>query len=216
LELAKKLGEQGANICILARHPEQLEAAKQEIEKVSLAGSKVSALTVDVTDSAQIKAAVGKLIENAGVPDMLINSAGVIFPGEFQQQDPDLFRKTLDINFFGSVNVIWSLLPGMTARGSGKIINIGSLLSFVGIYGYTAYCASKYALRGFSDALRTEMRFNGIQVHLVLPTDTQTPQLEFEQKHKPERAKAFYKLLGARPPMGADMARAAKQTIGKK
>jgi 3-dehydrosphinganine reductase len=77
----------------------------------------------------------------------------------------------------------------MIKRGSGHIVNISSIAGFLGVYGYTAYGASKYAVRGFSDVLRAEMKPLGIQVSVVFPPDTDTPQLAYENQFKPPETK---------------------------
>jgi 3-dehydrosphinganine reductase len=74
----------------------------------------------------------------------------------------------------------------MAKRKSGYIVNISSIAGFIGAYGYSAYGASKYAVRGFSDVIRAELKPYGIGVSVVFPPDTDTPQFEFENKHKPE------------------------------
>jgi len=91
----------------------------------------------------------------------------------------------MDVNYFGTVNVLKILLPEMQQRHSGTIVNISSVAGFIGVYGYSAYGASKYAVRGLTDVLRAELKPYNIQVSIVFPPDTQTPQLEYETQFKP-------------------------------
>jgi 3-dehydrosphinganine reductase len=91
----------------------------------------------------------------------------------------------MDVNYFGTVNVLKILVPEMQKRKSGTIVNISSIAGFIGVYGYTAYGASKYAVAGFTDALRSELKPYNIHVSVVFPPDTDTPQLEYEDQFKP-------------------------------
>jgi 3-dehydrosphinganine reductase len=77
------------------------------------------------------------------------------------------------------------LLPEIQQRHSGNIVNVSSIAGFIGVYGYSAYGASKYAIRGLSDVLRSELKPYNVKVSVVFPPDTQTPQLEYESKIKP-------------------------------
>jgi 3-dehydrosphinganine reductase len=97
----------------------------------------------------------------------------------------------MEVNYFGTVYVTKEIIPEMLKRGSGYIVNISSVAGFIGTFGYTAYGASKFAVRGFSDALRSEMKLHGIGVSIVFPPDTQTPQLEYESSIKPLETKAL-------------------------
>jgi 3-dehydrosphinganine reductase len=92
----------------------------------------------------------------------------------------------MDINYFGIVNMTKSVLTEMMKRRSGHIVNISSVSGFLGIYGYTAYSGSKFAVRGFSDALRNELKPHNIHVSIVFPPDTDTEQLAYESQFKPE------------------------------
>ncbi len=97
----------------------------------------------------------------------------------------------MDVNYFGTVHVIKSLIEDMIQRGSGTIVNISSQAGFAGVFGYSAYGPSKYAVRGLTDVLRSEMKPLGIDCHIVFPPDTDTPQLEFEKELKPPETKAI-------------------------
>ncbi len=103
------------------------------------------------------------------------------------------------VNYFGTLHVVKTVLPGMLARGSGHIVTISSLAGVVGVFGYTAYGASKYAVRGFSDALRAELKPQGIGVSIVYPPDTDTPQLAYEKLYKPPETKAITEVGGMIP-----------------
>ena len=94
-------------------------------------------------------------------------------------------------NYFGTLHVIKAVTPGMIDRGSGHIVNICSLGGFLGVFGYSAYCASKYAVRGLSDVLRAELRPYGIHFSVVYPPDTDTPQLAYENPFKPPETRAL-------------------------
>ncbi len=185
LALARQMASLGASIAITARTEETLEKARQEIEKYIHPGHFVYAFSSDVTQPEVIKAAVNQLIQTYGVPDILINSAGVTRPGEFLKLDDSIFRWNMEVNYFGTLNSIRSVLPGMIERGSGIIANISSVAGYFNVYGYTAYGASKFAVNGLSEALRMELKPRGIQVSLILPPDTDTPQLAYETRYKP-------------------------------
>jgi 3-dehydrosphinganine reductase len=186
LALARKLAASGAHVWILARDPVKLKSARQEISTFcASAEQQVGVIQADITDSPQVGTTLREHTVQAGAPDLVFNSAGVTHPGKFIEQDLAIFRAMMEINYFGSLHVIKALLPAMAQRGSGHIINIASVAGFLGLYGYAAYGASKFAVRGLSDSLRSELAEYGIRISVVFPPDTQTPQLEFETPLKP-------------------------------
>ncbi len=192
LAAARLLAKQGSHVWLMAKQPDKLANALILVEADrSDPGQRCGMLVADVTAEGQVKKAVDQIIETAGVPDLLINSAGVAHPGYVQDLGLDIFHWMMDVNYFGTVHVTKALLPGMINRRSGYIVNISSEAGFLGVFGYTAYGASKYAVRGFSDALRAEVKPYGIGVSAVFPPDTDTPQLAYENQFKPMETKAL-------------------------
>lgn len=186
LALAKGIITRGGSVAILARHKEMLEDALAELRKVVInPDQKVLAINADVTLAEKLNVALTKFKADAGIPDIVINSAGVAHPGKFTSLDPEIFHWMMDVNYFGTVNVLKNMLPEMQQRHSGSVVNISSIAGFIGVYGYSAYGASKFAVRGLSDVLRSELKPYGLKVSVVFPPDTQTPQLEYESKFKP-------------------------------
>ncbi|MBU1880224.1 MAG: SDR family oxidoreductase, partial [Chloroflexi bacterium] len=157
--------------------------------------------SADVTDWNQTQAAIAALTADEHAPDILVNSAGMAHPGYFQELPLDIFYQTMDTDFMGTVHPIKAVLPTMMARRSGHIVNISSVAGFLGVFGYTAYCAAKFAVRGFSDVLRQEMKPYGIHVSVLFPPDTDTPQLAYENQFKPLETR---RIAGAAKAMTAD------------
>lgn len=186
LALARKLAASGADVTILGRDPNKLEAARQEISTARRDPNLLNkSLAADVSDAATLQGILKGYIQHYGAPDLLVNSAGVTYAGNFADLDLDIFKSMMDINYFGTLNTIKAVLPGMIERRSGYIVNISSLAGVLGVYGYSAYGPSKFAIRGLSDILLYELAEYGIKVSVVFPPDTQTPQLEFEKPLKP-------------------------------
>ncbi|MEN4098971.1 MAG: SDR family oxidoreductase [Anaerolineaceae bacterium] len=201
LALAKQLSALGAHVCILARRDDLLQASLIAITASRKHESqRFSALKADVANHEDVSQVIRGYIESEGAIDILINSAGVVEPGVFQELTPRDFEWNMAVNFHGTVNATLAVIQPMLARGSGVIVNISSMAGFLGIYGYTAYSASKYAVRGFSDALRGEMKPRGIRVHLVFPPDTDTPQLAYDNAHKPTVTKELSGIAKALSP----------------
>ena len=181
LATAKLLAGQGAHIWLLARRAEILRQAAEQVRTHRInPNQKVETLTADVSDRQQVDRALETMTSQVGTPDILINAAGITHPSDFNDLELETFELLLDINLLGIVYVTKKLLPGILARGSGAIVNIASLGAVISLPGYSAYSASKFAVRGFSDALRAELKPKGIQVSIVLPPDTDTPQLREE------------------------------------
>ncbi len=112
-----------------------------------------------------------------GPIDLLVNSAGAALPGYFDDLTIEDFSQQLEINYLGTVRVIKAVLPSMKARGKGWIANVSSLAGVKGVFGYTAYCGSKFAVTGFSERFRSELYRYGIGVSVLCPPDTRTPGL---------------------------------------
>jgi 3-dehydrosphinganine reductase len=187
LALAEGLAEKGANVIIMARREEQLNQAIVKIESKRKNDNQCFGLMqVDVANKDAVAQAAKEFISTHGAPDFIFNSAGVCRPGHVQELDLELFHWMMDINYFGTVNIIKSFLPGMIHRHSGHVINISSMAGFLGGYGYSAYGPSKFAVRGFSDVLRVEMKQHGLRVSIVFPPDVDTPSLEGEKPYQPE------------------------------
>lgn len=192
LALAKALAQEGTQIGMLARDPAKLVEAKQAVlASAKRPDQKITTLSCDITEYEALQSALDLWVSENGIPDLVINSAGVTYPGYFQDLSVDIFHWLMEINYFGTVHVLKILLPKMISRGSGTVVNISSQAGFIGVFGYSGYGASKYAVRGLTDVLRAEMKPLGIQVSIVFPSDTQTPQLDFEAPLKPFETKAI-------------------------
>lgn len=186
---AKQLASLGANISIIARSPAKLETAQAEIEKAALhPDQRVLTFAADVADRTQAERAIQAAIEQLGAPDLLIACAGIAHPGYFQDLAIEVFERTMAVNYFGSLYCIRAALPAMT---SGHIVLVSSGAGLIGIYGYTPYSPSKFALRGLAESLRGELKVSGIGLSIVYPPDTDTPQLAEENKTKPPETKAI-------------------------
>lgn len=174
------------SLTILSRQKERLAEASDQLQQ--LPGShatQIITLQADITKRDEISLVLDDYLREYGTPDIVINCAGAAHPGTFTSLDPEIFDWLMNVNYFGTVNVLKSLVPGMKSRKSGIIVNISSIAGFLGIYGYTAYSASKFAITGFSDALRSELKPYRIQLSIVFPPDTKTPQLDYEDQFKP-------------------------------
>jgi 3-dehydrosphinganine reductase len=176
----------------MARRQELLDAAQQEVEARRVDPSQqFGIVAADVADPDQAAQAVETMTRSAGVPDVVINSAGITHPGYVHELPLEKFESLMQVNYFGTVYVTKSVLPGMIERGSGHIINISSMAGYQGVFGYSAYGASKFAVTGFSESLRMEMKPHGIRVAVAFPPDTDTPQLAYEEPFKPAETKAI-------------------------
>jgi 3-dehydrosphinganine reductase len=186
LALARQILLNGGHVAILARRADVLASAVKDLEKSKLHhDQKIITIQADISHKDEVEKGISDFISNNGLPDMVFNSAGVAHPGRFEELGDDIFHWMMDVNYFGTVNVLKVLVPLMQQRKSGVIVNISSIAGFIGVYGYTAYGASKFAVSGFSDALRSELKPDGIQVSIVFPPDTDTPQLTYESQFKP-------------------------------
>jgi len=184
LAIAKLMASKGANTTLLARRKNLLEEAAQQVkEKHILDDQQVSIISSDVSDFDRLQASL-KATKTSY--DILVNSAGIAYPGLFYEMEPEIFKKVVDINYLGTVNLSKLLVPAMIDKREGYIVNISSLAALIGIYGYTAYAPSKYAVRGFSHCLRAELKPYGIYVSVAYPPDTDTPQLAFERSRIPD------------------------------
>jgi len=182
--LAKQFVSASSNVILLARRENLLQKAQAELERLRPSDSQsISTISADVSKFDSLQRAVKGKIDQI---DILINSAGIAYPGEFTELDPEIFANVMQINYLGTVYLTKLVVPGMIKRRSGYVVNISSLAALIGIYGYTAYAPSKYAVRGFSRCLRSELKAYGIDISVVLPPDTDTPQLAFEHSILPE------------------------------
>jgi short-subunit dehydrogenase len=190
LATASKLGLLGANIIIFARGKEKLEKAVQETIRYCKDKQKVTFMQLDVSDNSKVNTVMTKAVNSFGVPDLLINCAGRAFPNYFENITYEQFDETMKINLYGIYNTVSCLVPHMKEQG-GYIVNVSSIAGFVGVFGYTDYCASKYGIIGFSEALKSELKKYNIAVSVLCPPDTQTPGFELENITKPEETKAI-------------------------
>jgi 3-dehydrosphinganine reductase len=192
LAAAKLLAASGAHVWLTARRREHLDAALKEVEAARLDSSQhCGVVPADVSDPAQAAQAVETVTASVGAPDVIFNAAGIAHPGYVQDLPLEIFRQMIDVDYLGTVYVTKAALPAMLARGSGHIINISSIAGYIGVYGYTAYGAAKFAVTGFSEVLRAEMKPHGIRVSVVFPPDTNTAQLAYEEPIKPPETKAI-------------------------
>ena len=147
LATARLAIDRGARVSLIARRPDVLDEAAASLRA---AGGQVAVAATDVADAAQVDVAVSALTDALGPVDIAICSAGQARPGYFQELDADLFRTMMDVNYFGTVNVARAVVPAMIERRAGSFVGVSSAAGLVGVFGYTAYAPTKFAVRGFS------------------------------------------------------------------
>jgi ketoreductase len=162
--IARALGGAGTLVAVAARTPRQLEAAAADLEAL---GGRALALEMDVTSQSSIGAAVSKLRGAADHVDVLINNAGVGGGEPVVGSDIARWQRTIDTNLTGMYLVSRELLPLMP--DGGRVVNMSSVLGRFGVAGYTAYCASKHGVIGFTRALALEMAPRRITVNALCP-----------------------------------------------
>ncbi len=184
--IAHRLWQLGSSITLIGRDPIKLKQAQTALERQRVSPEQqILGLSADVANQAAITAAIETAIQKFGPPDLLVLAAGVAHPGHFQALPIEVFETTMAINYFGSLYSVRAALPAMEQRGQGHIVLISSGAGLVGFYGYTPYSPSKFALRGLAESLRGELIPLGIGLSIAYPPDTDTPQLQAENRTKP-------------------------------
>lgn len=187
LEMARLLGREGWHLVLLARRQALLDEAAQSLARSG--ATRVETIRLDVTDAAASAAVIADITARLGRIDWLVTSAGVAEPGMFVDISLDNHRFQMDVNYFGTLNLIHPVVPVMRRQRSGRITLISSGAAFMGIAGYSAYAPSKFAIRGLAESIALELEGEGIAVSVAYPPDTDTPQYAHENLTKPEATK---------------------------
>lgn len=182
LAIARQLAAGGNCLCLFARNPVNLAAAVAELEAL---GAKAYGYAVDAADYPALQAAFADAVRDAGPPALLVNCVGRAYPRHFEDIAHTDMLDTLRVNFGSMWNAAQLVLPYMKARGGGHVVNTASLGGFIGVFGYADYSASKFAVIGFSEVLKQELRKYGIKVQVLCPPDTETPGFATENQTKP-------------------------------
>jgi 3-dehydrosphinganine reductase len=189
---ALSLAKSGAHVCIWARNAERLESSLAEIRSGAIsAGQKIISMAVDVTDRAQVKASAGEAVKQLGGIDILLNSAGITWPARFMDIPDKIWDSMIQVDYMGTVNATRAFAPFLITQKSGNIVNISSTVGYMGVFGYAAYGPAKFAVTGFTECLRQEMLPYNVNVSVVFPPDTDTPQLHEENKIKPQETRVL-------------------------
>ena len=213
-EIAKIFVRRGAHVFLVARREEVLRTAVEEVKREATDSSqRFGYFSADVSDLDAVKNAVSAAEAECGPPAVLINAAGIVRPGYVEELPISGMEAEMGINFLGTMYMIKHVLDGMIERRSGWILNVSSLGGVKGIFGYTGYSGSKFAIVGISEALRSEMRPHGIHVSVLCPPDVDTPTFEEENKVKPLETMRISE--GGKVMQPQDVARAAVDGMEK-
>ncbi len=200
LETARMYSSLGDYVVIIARNPEKLEQARQDIEaRKRFPDQRICALAADVADNEAVQEKMKEAVASFGAPDILIANAGVGLADYFENISFEAFDALMKTNVYGVRNVIAALLPFMKQRNCRMAI-ISSAAGLMGMLGYTAYGTSKYALVGLAECLRGELKQHGIALTLVCPPEVDTPFVSKETEKIPAEARALKNFAGTLKP----------------
>jgi short-subunit dehydrogenase len=185
---ARLLGDRHARVVLLARGREGLEGAKREVES---RGGRAIIVETDVSRPEQVEAAADAAEQAFGPIDLWINNAMVSMYSPFMQMTPDEFRHVVEVTFLGVVHGTRSALQRMLRRDRGVIIQVGSALAFRSIPLQSAYCASKHAIQGFTESLRSELihQRSRVRVSVVNMPALNTTQFTWTKNRMPHKAR---------------------------
>src|SRR5436189_387517 len=209
--LARHICARGGNVAIIARDPDELVRAKTDLVP---RGGKVVTIECDLLDAGQIESAVQKIIDRFGKIDVLINNAGIIEVGPLAHMTREDFERAMRLHFWAPFELVSQIVPEMRTWGGGRIVNISSIGGKVAVPHLAPYSASKFALTGFSDALRAELARDNIYVTTVAPGMMRTGShvnAKFKGKHDSEFA--WFAASAGAPLLSMNADRAARKIL---
>jgi short-subunit dehydrogenase len=169
--LAERVAQRGAVLALVDRDSVGLAAIAERLKQ---AGNRAAAYAMDVTDREAVAALPGRVRRDLGAASVLINNAGIALSGQFEQVAEGDFDHLMEINFASTVRMTRAFLPHLRESAPSQIVSLSSILGILGAPGQVAYCASKFALRGFSEALRAELAGSNVGVSVVHPGGIRT------------------------------------------
>jgi NAD(P)-dependent dehydrogenase (short-subunit alcohol dehydrogenase family) len=211
LVLARHICAQGGSVALIARDPDELARAKADLAP---RGGVVLTIECDLLDASQIHSAVRQVIDRFGKIDILINNAGIIEVGPFENMTREDFERAMRLHFWAPFELIAQVVPEMRIWGGGRIVNISSIGGKVAVPHLAPYSASKFALTGFSDAIRTELARDNIHVTTVAPGMMRTGShvnAKFKGKHDMEFA--WFAASAGAPLISMNADRAARKIL---
>ncbi len=195
--------EAGARVYLFARNRNKLETAREKLIKSTNAikkedlANKVTTYPLDITNHLQVEKTFTELIQQHGVPHMLIHCAGSAKPNYFDKVSYQEFSENVALNLQGTwsvVSIVAKAMKDAYTQGNSmdrSIVTCSSIAGFIGTFGYTAYSASKFGVIGLSETLRAELKPYNISVSVLCPPDTDTPGFEEESRTKPPETVAI-------------------------
>ena len=199
--IAQKFGARGARVALIARSRPRLEQAKAEIEAL---GGTAMAVPLDVADAEGMERCTGEIEETLGPIDVWINNAMVSVYSPIKEMTADEFRRVTEVNYLGYVYGTLAALKRMLPRDEGVIIQVGSALAYRAIPLQSAYCATKHAIVGFTESLRSELIHDSskVRVSSVHMPALNTPQFDWVRSRLPNKAQPVPPIF--QPEVGAE------------
>src|SRR5215472_10941495 len=211
LVLARHICNEGGQVALLARDAEELARAKADL---AARGGRVLTVECDLLDRDQIQAAVRKVVGHFDRIDILINNAGIIEVGPLDHMTREDYESAMRLHFWAPYELVSQIVPEMRLWGGGRIVNISSIGGKVATPHFAPYSASKFALTGFSDAIRAELARDHIQVTTVAPGLMRTGShvnAKFKGNHDAEFA--WFSASAGAPLISINADRAAQKII---
>ena len=192
LATAELLAARGANVAIIARDFERLEAAREAVSVARRDNSqRVLAISCDVSVYDDVTAMVASVEGELGPVDLLMACAGFCTPMRFTELPIEEFQSHIDANLLGVTYPARAVAPGMMERGRGHIAMVSSMGGFIGVYGYSAYSPAKFGVMGLAEVLRSELKPHGIGVTVLCPPNVDTPGYAREVSMEPAETAAI-------------------------
>ena len=184
---AMEFSKKGASIILVSRDNEKLEIVSQKLEQFK---NKVLVCPCDVSIKSEVESMSKNVLEKFGHIDILVNNAGFAIYGSVSELSIEEIESQMQTNYFGMVYCIKNFLPSMIEQRSGHIVNVASVAASFGLPGIASYCASKFAMLGFSEGLQHELKNTGVGVTVVSPIIVRTnffdhPSFETMPKYSP-------------------------------
>ena len=211
LVLARKFAAEGASVAICARDEDELDDARRDIQQF---GIDVLAVQCDITERIQVEGMIDGLNRHFGGIDILVNNAGTIQVGPMEVMTLADYEQAMKVHFWAPLYCTFAVLPQMRARGTGRIVNVSSIGGKISVPHLLPYSASKFALVGFSEGLRSELEKDHIYVTTVCPglMRTGSPRnAYFKGKHREEYA--WFSVSDATPGISISAQRAAARIL---